>query len=60
MDTRVRTMKAYYTSDDEEILLQPQHDDSVKKASPKHDLDLESVLVFFFFFLVARSMGYIV
>ena len=60
MDMRVQTMEAYYTSDDEEIVLQPQRDDSEKKVSPKHELDLESVLAFFFFFLVARSMGYIV
>lgn len=60
MDTRVQTMEAYYTSDDEEILLQPHHDESDKNVSPNPELDLETVLAFFFFFLVARSMGYIV
>lgn len=53
-------MEAYYTSDDEEIVLQPQTNDSEKNVSPKHELDLETVLAFFFFFLIARSMGYTV
>ena len=53
-------MDAYYTSDDEEIVLQPQTNGSEKNVSPKHELDLETVLAFFFFFLIARSMGYTV
>lgn len=60
MITRVQNMETNYMSDDEEIVLQPNTIVYEKKTTPNQDLDLESVIAFFIFFIITRYMGYVV
>ena len=60
MITRIQNMETNYMSDDEEIVLQPNTIVYEKKTTPNQDLDLESVIAFFIFFIIARYMGYVV
>tara|TARA_B100000530_G_scaffold316609_1_gene247041 strand:+ start:454 stop:636 length:183 start_codon:yes stop_codon:yes gene_type:complete len=60
MITRIQNMETNYMSDDEEIVLQPNTIVYEKKTTPNQDLDLESVIAFFIFFIITRYMGYVV